>query len=247
MLKQSPHDQTALVPQNHSIVFEDNGDGSYHIVVTLLFACIVKLFVNLDKNLPGGAGELPPLTLAFVKGEGRAQAQQPNGLEVLPVGAELSSGGAPSADGASVSKTPSMPALGSKERPASNGLEQAPTVAASLCEPAVDYAQEPLLGTQAAMEAVTEANMDTVAAEIADVAAARSSGIAPRKGPSKRAPGSNSPRSSKGGTSGGLASFRPPSGSAAAAKAVAGIPGSRPSSRPGSRPNSARGAASKNK
>ena len=67
LIKQSVHDQTALVPQNHTLESEDLGDGTYHIHVTLNFPCSVKLFANLDKNLPASAGELPPLTLNFVK------------------------------------------------------------------------------------------------------------------------------------------------------------------------------------
>jgi len=69
LMKQSVHDQTALVPQNHSIEVDDRQDGTYHISVTLAFSCNVKLFVNMDKNLPGAAGELPPVNLNFVKSE----------------------------------------------------------------------------------------------------------------------------------------------------------------------------------
>lgn len=67
LIKQNAHDQTALVPQNHTLESVDLGDGTYHILVTLNFPCSVKLFANLDKNLPASAGELPPLTLNFVK------------------------------------------------------------------------------------------------------------------------------------------------------------------------------------
>jgi len=69
LVKQSMHDQTALVPQNHSIETDDLQDGTYHINVSLSFNCAVKLFVNMDKNLPGAAGELPPVNLNFVKSE----------------------------------------------------------------------------------------------------------------------------------------------------------------------------------
>ena len=67
LVKQSVHDQTALVPQNHTIEVEDQQDGTYRILVTLTFSCAVKLFVNMDKNLPGGAGELPPVNMLFHK------------------------------------------------------------------------------------------------------------------------------------------------------------------------------------
>jgi hypothetical protein len=70
LIKQNAHDQTALVPQNHTLESEDLSDGTYHIHVTLNFPCSVKLFANLDKNLPAMAGELPPLTLNFVKVDG---------------------------------------------------------------------------------------------------------------------------------------------------------------------------------
>ena len=67
LVKQSAHDQTALVPQNHSIEVDDLQDGTYHITTVVNFPCSVKLFVNMDKNLPASAGELPPTNLTLVK------------------------------------------------------------------------------------------------------------------------------------------------------------------------------------
>ena len=44
-----------------------NGDnGTYSVSVALLMACSVKLIVNMDKDLPGTSGELPPVGLVFV-------------------------------------------------------------------------------------------------------------------------------------------------------------------------------------
>ena len=98
LIKQSVHDQTALVPQNHTLESEDLGDGTYHIKVTLNFPCSVKLFANLDKNLPASAGELPPLTLNFVKMDNPggapsdAAAREKRGSFSAPAGSEPKAG-----------------------------------------------------------------------------------------------------------------------------------------------------------
>lgn len=52
LVKQSVHDQTALVPQNHTIDVADNQDGTYHILVTLNFSCAVKLCVCRPQHAP---------------------------------------------------------------------------------------------------------------------------------------------------------------------------------------------------
>ena len=65
VVKQGVHDQTTLVPSNHSCDWNDNNDGTYNIDMTFVISCAVKLFVNMDKNLPGGGGELPPIHLHF--------------------------------------------------------------------------------------------------------------------------------------------------------------------------------------
>ena len=62
LMKQGVHDQTTLVPANHTLDFEDKKDGTYHILVSTAMPCVVRLFVNLDKNLPSNQGELPPHT-----------------------------------------------------------------------------------------------------------------------------------------------------------------------------------------
>jgi hypothetical protein len=36
--------------------------------VTVMMPCTVKLIVNMDKDMPGSSGELPPLQLTFAKG-----------------------------------------------------------------------------------------------------------------------------------------------------------------------------------
>lgn len=53
------------VTQNHSLDSRDLNNGTYHVKVSVAFPCSVKLVVNMDKNLPGAAGELPPVTLTF--------------------------------------------------------------------------------------------------------------------------------------------------------------------------------------
>jgi hypothetical protein len=67
LMKQGVHDQTALVPANHSISAEDVGDGTYLINVWFAMPCMVKLFVNMDKNLPTSVAELPPVTLHCIE------------------------------------------------------------------------------------------------------------------------------------------------------------------------------------
>lgn len=65
LVKQTSRDQTALVPSNHTVGWEDNGDGTYRIDVSLSIPCTLKLVLNIDKNLPALAGELPPLVMQF--------------------------------------------------------------------------------------------------------------------------------------------------------------------------------------
>ena len=53
IVKNSANDLTTLVPNNHTYEVVDNEDGTYHISVSLIkLAATVKVFVNMDKNLP---------------------------------------------------------------------------------------------------------------------------------------------------------------------------------------------------
>lgn len=56
-----------LMPNNHSVTVEDQDDGTYHVHVATVLAATVKLFVNMDKDLPANSGELAPVSLTFVK------------------------------------------------------------------------------------------------------------------------------------------------------------------------------------
>jgi len=68
--KQGVHDQTMLMPNNHTLETVDNGDGTYAVNITLIkIAATLKLIVNMDKNLPAAGGELPAVMLNFVKDE----------------------------------------------------------------------------------------------------------------------------------------------------------------------------------
>lgn len=67
LVKQSNTDNTILMPNNHSVIIEDLEDGTYRVKVACLLSCTVKLIVNMDKDLPGTSGELPPLQLTFIK------------------------------------------------------------------------------------------------------------------------------------------------------------------------------------
>ena len=66
---------TILMPSNHSINIEDRGDGKYLMHVTVNFSSTVKLIVNMDKDLPGTSGELPPIQLVFVDERSRDRRQ----------------------------------------------------------------------------------------------------------------------------------------------------------------------------
>ena len=67
LIKQGSHDITILSPSNHTITIEDSEDGTYLIKVAVMLAATVKLIVNMDKDLGGQVGELPPMQLCFVK------------------------------------------------------------------------------------------------------------------------------------------------------------------------------------
>lgn len=49
---------------NKQVTVEDMNDGTYLLKIAIRITAMVKLFVQMDKNL-GAAGELPPLTLSF--------------------------------------------------------------------------------------------------------------------------------------------------------------------------------------
>jgi len=66
IIKQNVHDQTALMPNNHSFVTVDQGDGTYHLILQTIMPCSLRLMVNLDKNLGNNSGELPGLMVQVV-------------------------------------------------------------------------------------------------------------------------------------------------------------------------------------
>ena len=63
LLKQGVHDQTQLVPGNHSCEVVDQNNGEYHVKFHAAIPCMFKMTVNIDKNLPSAGGELPPITI----------------------------------------------------------------------------------------------------------------------------------------------------------------------------------------
>jgi len=66
IVKNSAHDLTTLVPNNHTVDVVDNEDGTYNVSVSLVnLAATVKAVVNMDKNLPANGGELPAIQLTF--------------------------------------------------------------------------------------------------------------------------------------------------------------------------------------
>jgi hypothetical protein len=73
------------VPANHSLSHEDKQDGTYHVHVSTAMACVLRLFVNLDKNLPSNQGELPGITLHMVADPAKTDAgQSPKGEKPPP-------------------------------------------------------------------------------------------------------------------------------------------------------------------
>ena len=66
LVKQSQQDTSILMPNNHAVTVEDRENGTYAIKVALAMTATVKVIVNMDKDLPGPAGELAPMQLSFV-------------------------------------------------------------------------------------------------------------------------------------------------------------------------------------
>ena len=67
LIKAGVHDLTTLMPNNHTVEVDDRGDGTYLVKITLIkIAASLKLFINMDKNIPSGGGELPPVQLNFL-------------------------------------------------------------------------------------------------------------------------------------------------------------------------------------
>jgi hypothetical protein len=86
LVKQSLHDPTQLMPNNHTLETIDNGDGTYAVFVTVFkIAATLKLIVNMDKNLPAAGGELPAVTLNFVKDEETERQEREQKAAASPV------------------------------------------------------------------------------------------------------------------------------------------------------------------
>lgn len=93
LVKTGANDNTILMPSNHAVNVEDRGDGKYSVFVAVMFPATVKLIVNMDKDLPGTTGELPPVQLVFVKATVGAPAAAP-GTEDAAMVAEAAQGAA---------------------------------------------------------------------------------------------------------------------------------------------------------
>ena len=75
LIKNNVHDLTTLMPNNNTVEIVDYNDGSYGVQVSLIkIAATVKVIVNMDKNIPAGGGELPPVQLTFVSTEDGASS-----------------------------------------------------------------------------------------------------------------------------------------------------------------------------
>lgn len=79
LVKTGPSDNTILMPNNHSVTVEDQQNGTYLVLVAIMMPATVKLIVNMDKDLPGTTGELPPIQLTFAKA-----TEKPSTEELTP-------------------------------------------------------------------------------------------------------------------------------------------------------------------
>ena len=82
--KQGVHDQTTLVPTNHSYDVKDCGNGEYLIQMQVLIPCAFKVIVNMDKNLPSGGGELPPVSIHIVADPNAAAKDDKQSPSITP-------------------------------------------------------------------------------------------------------------------------------------------------------------------
>lgn len=90
LVKQSMNDNTILMPNNHLVEIKDLENGDYLVSVATMMPCTVKLIVNMDKDLPGATGELPPLQLTFVRySEPAADTEQAVEAEAIEAGTSL--------------------------------------------------------------------------------------------------------------------------------------------------------------
>ena len=89
LVKQGPSDNTILMPNNHSVTFEDRGDGTYSIFVVTHMTATVKCIVNMDKDLPGTTGELPPIQLSFIKPKEGSPSAAPTAPPPAPQSGDL--------------------------------------------------------------------------------------------------------------------------------------------------------------
>jgi hypothetical protein len=74
LVKTGVNDNSILMPNNHTVTIEDRDDGTYEVHVAVMIPATVKLIVNMDKDLPGVTGELPPLQLSFARDEASSTA-----------------------------------------------------------------------------------------------------------------------------------------------------------------------------
>ena len=94
LVKTNMHDQTMLMPNNHTVLMSDNGDGTYNVDITLIkIAATIKVIVNMDKNIPSAGGELPAVTMIIV---GKSDAPAPTGHAA---GREAAEAAPPAPDG----------------------------------------------------------------------------------------------------------------------------------------------------
>ena len=129
-LKQGVHDSTSLTPANHSIIAEDNDDGTYSIRLSLslgtseraLFPASLNVDVNLDKDpkeKPTGVN-LPPVTISFVR-----NPKTETSLQTLQRGGKMvqNANHAIKVMSAGVKGAASAPALAPAPAPASAGTQ----------------------------------------------------------------------------------------------------------------------------
>ena len=208
-------DNVILMPNNHSVTVEDNNNGTYLVKIATSIAATVKLFVNMDKDLPGSTGELAPMQLNFGGG-------------VKSVGAPAFPGD--SARGSARSTSRSSTPSGTRPPPATKPM----VIEATVSEGERSRRESKEIAPAAAPAAAAL----RVAPAGAPKAAIGAPNAAPVRPPARGASGSALPIPTSTGSSRAGTAGAPRAAAAGAPKAAAAIPPSAVAARVGALPSS---------
>ena len=129
LIKQGVGDNKILMPNNHSVTIDDLANGTYAVKIACQISATVKLIVNMDKDLPGSSGELPPMQLVFESDEDAAAAAAnatKAAIALVPAAAQ-----APPAVAAPPPPAEAAPTAPASVAAAAGGATPAPGVAAA--------------------------------------------------------------------------------------------------------------------